>query len=133
MSLQFDLRDSLGGGGTTYGSLAYTTGQLDLDAVLQAAEALSAKTQGSFDKWNVDVARIQATSVNSLSLFARVSAQWAGTNLDSSEDFGLGGPNGVRAYPLGEGYGDEGWLTQIEARYQMGSFVPYAFYDAGHA
>ncbi len=133
VSLQFDHRDSFAGGGITYGSLAYTTGTLDLDAALKAADAISARTQGSFDKWNVDVARIQATPLNSLSLFARVSAQWAGKNLDSSEDFGLGGPNGVRAYPLGEGYGDEGWLTQIEARYQMGSFVPYAFYDAGHA
>ena len=129
--LVFDHRDGFAGSGITYGSLSYTKGDLKLDAALQAADGTSAKAQGSFDKWNLDVARIQATPVGNLTLFGRVSAQWAGKNLDSSEDFGLGGPNGVRAYPGGEGFGDEGWLAQIEARYQMGSFAPYAFYDAG--
>jgi len=38
-------------------------------------------------------------------VYGRVSAQWASKNLDSSQKFGLGGPNGVRAYPSGEGYG----------------------------
>lgn len=131
LALQFDHRDSLAGGGITYGSLAYTTGELELDATLKAADATSAKTQGSFDKWNLDLARVQATPVSNLTLFGRVSAQGAGKNLDSSEDFGLGGANGVRAYPGGEGFGDEGWLAQIEARYQMDSFAPYAFYDGG--
>lgn len=132
LTLQFDQRDGLGGGGITYGSVAYTHGDLDLDAALSASDAASARTQGSFDKWNLDVARIQATPLNPLTLFARLSAQWAGKNLDSSEDFGLGGPNGVRAYPVGEGFGDQGWLAQIEARYQIGSLTPYVFWDAGH-
>ncbi|HUW26804.1 MAG TPA: ShlB/FhaC/HecB family hemolysin secretion/activation protein [Gallionella sp.] len=132
-SLQFDHRDGLGGGGITYGSLGYTTGELDLDAALRVADAASARTQGSFDKWNLDAARIQAMPVSNLTLFGRASAQWAGKNLDSSEDFGLGGPNGIRAYPVGEGFGDEGWLMQLEARYQMGSVAPYALYDAGYA
>lgn len=131
LTLQFDRRDQFAGGGITYGSLGYTTGTLDLDATLAAADATSAKTQGSFDKWNLDLARIQTTPVPTLTLFGRVSAQSAGKNLDSSEDFGLGGPNGVRAYPTGEGFGDEGWLVQIEARCQMASVAPYAFYDAG--
>lgn len=132
VSLQFDQRDSLGGGGITYGSFGYTTGNLDLDAALKAADATSARTQGSFNKWNLDIARVQATPMRSLTLFGRLSAQWAGKNLDSSEDFGLGGANGVRAYPVGEGFGDTGWLLQIEARYQMGDVAPYAFYDRGH-
>ncbi len=131
LTLQFDHRDGLGGGGITYGSLGYTTGELDLDTTLQAADATSAKTQGRFEKWNLDLARLQATPLGSLTLFGRVSAQGAGKNLDSSEDFGLGGPNGVRAYPSGEGFGDGGWLVQIEARYPMGGLAPYAFYDAG--
>ncbi|MDE2402782.1 MAG: ShlB/FhaC/HecB family hemolysin secretion/activation protein [Burkholderiales bacterium] len=131
LTLQFDRRDGFGGGGITYGSLGYTRGELDLDASLKAADAASAKTQDSFDKWNLDIVRTQATPVSNLTLFGRVSAQWAGKNLDSSEDFGLGGPNGVRAYPTDEGFGDEGWLMQIETRYQMGSVAPYAFYDVG--
>ena len=131
LALQFDRRDGFAGGGITYGSLAYTTGELELDATLKAADATTAKTQGSFDKWNLDLARLQATPVSNLTLFGRVSAQGAGKNLDSSEDFGLGGANGVRAYPGGEGFGDKGWLAQMEVRYQMGSVAPYVFYDGG--
>lgn len=131
LTLAFDRRDGLGGGGMTYGSLGFTTGELDLDATLKAADATTAKTQGSFNKWNLDLARIQATPLSGVTLFGRVSVQSASKNLDSSEDFGLGGPNGVRAYPGGEGFGDEGWLAQIEVRTQLGSLAPYAFYDGG--
>ena len=131
LTLQFDRRDNLGGGGITYGSVGYTLGDLDLDASAKLVDAMSANTQGSFNKLNLDAARIQATPLDNVTLFGRVSAQWADKNLDSSEDFGLGGPYGVRAYPVGEGFGDQGWFTQLETRYQLGSFVPYAFYDAG--
>ncbi len=60
-----------------------------------------------------------------------MSTQWATHNLDSSEEFGLGGPGGVRAYPVGEGYGDRGWVGQVELRYTLAAWAPYAFYDAG--
>ena len=132
LTVQFDQRDTLGGGGVTYGSLAYTLGKVNLDNTLRAADAASAQTQGHFNKWNLDIARLQATSVKPLTLFGRLSTQSASKNLDSSEDFGLGGASGVRAYPAGEGFGDAGWLVQLEARYQIDSFAPYAFYDAGH-
>lgn len=129
--LQFDRRDSLGGGGITYGSLGYTFCLLKLDSTLVAADIASNRdTRGNFDKWNLDIARVQALPAG-LTLFGRVSAQWVGKNLDSSESFSLGGPDGVRAYPTGEGNGDEGWLTQIELRYAMDTFSPYGFYDAG--
>lgn len=131
LALAFDRRDGLGGGGVTYGSLGFTTGLLDLDAGLVGGDATTAKTQGGFNKWNLDLARVQATPMGGLTLFGRVSMQSASKNLDSSEDFGIGGPSGVRAYPGGEGFGDEGWLAQIEVRYQLGTLAPYAFYDAG--
>lgn len=131
LSVQFDVRDGLGGGGLSYGSLSYANGRLHLDAALQASDAVTAHSRGSFDKWNLDLARVQATALPNLSLYGRVSAQWAGKNLDSSEDFGVGGVSGVRAYPGGEGFGDEGWLTQLEARYAVGPAVPYVFYDVG--
>lgn len=128
----FDYRDGLGGGGINFGNFSYSHGTLNLDTAAKAADAITAQSQGSFDKLNLDVARLQATPVNNLTLYGRLSTQWAGKNLDSSEDFGLGGANGVRAYPSGEGYGDEGWLAQIEARYQLDSITPFIFYDAGH-
>jgi hemolysin activation/secretion protein len=130
LTLSYDLRDRLGGGGITYGALTWTSGRLKLDSTLAAADRLSAKTEGRFHKINLDVARIQ-TITGPLSAYGRFSGQWAGKNLDSSEGFGLGGATGVRAYPVGEAYGDEGWLTQWEIRYTSGGFTPYGFYDAG--
>lgn len=129
ITLQFDRRDAWG---VTWGALAYTAGRLSLDAALDAQDRASRMdSRGHFDKWNLDLARLQRTSLPSLNLFGRFSAQWASKNLDSSESFLLGGPNGVRAYPVGEGNGDEGWLIQLEARYRIGDFEPFLFHDAG--
>lgn len=132
ITLSFDRRDSVWGGGVTYGSLGYTTGGLHLSPGLESSDRSSGQnTRGNFSKWNLDIARVQATPLSGLVGFTRLSAQRAGKNLDSSESFILGGPTGVRAYPVGEGNGDEGWLAQIEIRYAIGSFAPYMFYDAG--
>ena len=121
VSLGFDHRDSLGGGGITYGALSWTHGNLHNNDPVR---------RGSFNKYNLDLVRLQALPAG-FNLFARLSAQWADKNLDSSESMSLGGPTSVRAYPVGESSGDQGWLTQIELRYTMGDFTPYAFYDYG--
>ncbi|MFC7288505.1 ShlB/FhaC/HecB family hemolysin secretion/activation protein [Herminiimonas glaciei] len=130
VALSFDTRDQFGGGAVTYGAVTWTPGKLKLDQTLRSLDALSARAEGSFNKVNLDIARIQAVT-DKFNLFGRMSAQWSDENLDSSEKFGLGGPTGIRAYPVGESYGDQGWLAQFEARYAVGAFVPYAFYDAG--
>ncbi|NMK45141.1 ShlB/FhaC/HecB family hemolysin secretion/activation protein [Achromobacter sp. Bel] len=130
IAAQFDVRDSLGGGGLTYGALSWTPGTLKLDGNLATADSLSANSAGHYSKLNLDIARLQSVS-SRWSLFGRFSGQWTNDNLDSSEDFGLGGPAGVRAYPVGEGYGDRGWLAQLEVRYAAGAVTPFAFYDAG--
>jgi hemolysin activation/secretion protein len=48
----------------------------------------------------------------------------------------LGGPNGVRAYPVGEGLGDHGMLATLELRKtlastRIGDFGVFGFVDAG--
>lgn len=129
LSLNFDTRDTLGGGGITFGALTWTKGNLSLDNTLDAAD--NNKTKGDFDKLNLDLARLQSLP-EKFTLYIRGSAQWSNKNLDSSEGFGIGGVTGVRAYPTGEGYGNVGWVTQTELRYALTShFNPYAFYDLG--
>lgn len=130
ISLNFDLQDQLWGGGVTYGAISWTHGDLSLDSTLSAQDRITAKTEGSFDKFNLDIARIQALPGN-FSFYGLLAAQATLDNLDSSEKFGLGGINGVRAYPSGEGFGDEGYLARLELRYALKQFTPYAFYDAG--
>lgn len=132
VALQFDRRDALLGGGVTYGSLTWLTGRLSLDADMAALDRITARTEGSFNKVNLDVARIQQV-VGPLSAYVRYSGQWAGKNLDSSEKFNLGGFYGVRAYPLGEGVGDEGWFAQLEFRYALGPVTPFVFHDLGQS
>nr|WP_281272887.1 ShlB/FhaC/HecB family hemolysin secretion/activation protein [Vibrio pectenicida] len=132
-ALNFDYRDTFWGGGVTYGSLSWAHGFLDLDDNLYAVDNLTAHTQGVFDKINLDVRRIQALPAKKLSLYVRIVGQKTFENLDSSEDFGLGGPNGVRAYPVGESYGDEGIFGQVELRHTYNNNInPYIFYDYGH-
>ena len=121
LSLSFDHRDSIAGGGITYGALSWTYGNLHKDDPVR---------DGGFNKLNLDLMRLQALPGN-WTLFVRLNGQLADKNLDSSEAMFLGGPTGVRAYPTGEASGDEGWLAQIELRYRLGAFSPYVFYDHG--
>jgi len=132
LALRFDHRDGLIGGGITYGQLTWTHGNLSLDPALTALDDASARKQGDFNKVNLDLARVQNLPAG-FTLYGRYSLQLADRNLDSSERFGLGGAQGVRAYPLGEGMGDQGWLGQVELRYDAGIFAPYAFYDVAQA
>lgn len=61
--------------------------------------------------------------------------QWADhETIDGSESFYLGGPDGVRAYPVGEGSDARGVLGQVEVRYQNLPYglSPYLFVDSGY-
>jgi hemolysin activation/secretion protein len=61
-----------------------------------------------------------------------LSGQKANKNLGSSEKYSLGGASGVRAYPQGEGNGDEGWLANLELRHSWTSQLQgLVFYDLG--
>ncbi|MCS0630355.1 ShlB/FhaC/HecB family hemolysin secretion/activation protein [Telluria mixta] len=130
VTLSFDVRDQFLHAGITFGALSWTRGQLGMNGDTEAIDSASARSAGGFNRFNLDLARIQSLN-DRLDVYARVSAQWTGHNLDSSEKLGLGGVNGVRAYPNGEGYGDMGWVAQTEVRYAVGAVVPYLFYDAG--
>ena len=129
--LHFDRRDKFMGGGINYGLLTWTPGTLNLDAGQLINDQGTARTDGFFSKVNLDLVRIQSLPEN-MSLYLRYSLQTANKNLDSSEKMSLGrSGEGVRAYPIGEGTGDQGWLAQAELRYNFDEYAPYIFYDAG--
>ena len=64
----------------------------------------------------------------------KLSGQKAANNLDSSEHIYLGGARGVRAYPQGEGSGDEGIMGTLELRYHtpVKGLTLSTYFDAGH-
>lgn len=132
VGINADLRDSLGGGGANQAGLTFTQGKLDIATASAAAiDAVSAKTEGSYNKWNWNLSRQQAIS-QKLSASVQARGQHTSDNLDSAEKFTLGGANGVRAYPTGEGSGDIGWLASAEVRYAfMPQIAASVFYDAG--
>ena len=86
---------------------------------------------------NYDFRRLQRVS-DQFNLLLAVSGQQASKNLTSAEKFSLGGPNGVRAYPTGEGSGDTGTMLTAEMRYIVpefklmgGDLTVSGFYDVG--
>ncbi len=118
-SLNGNHRDSLGGGGVTSGSLTWTTGEIDIiTPAALAADAATARSNGHFDKWAFYIGRLQRVT-DRLALYGAVRGQVASKNLDISEKMGLGGMYGVRAYPVGEAYADEGYIASLEARYLL--------------
>ena len=135
-----DFRDGFLGGGLNAFSLTYTHGDVKIAPTALFASDQSAnglKTAGTFRKWNYDFKRLNRITDNASVLLA-FSGQQASKNLASAEKMSLGGPNGVRAYPVGEATGDSGNMITGELRYLIPKFKIFeadvnviAFYDWG--
>jgi len=130
--------DGMGGSSFSSYALSLTHGRLELDAAALALDqgAFGLRTDGSFNKLNLEFQR---------SMFVRASdrftvnlqGQRAARNLTSAEQISLGGPSGVRGYPVGEAVGDSGAILNLEYRHQfapVGSvpLVASVFYDWGY-
>lgn len=133
LGLSGNLYDDVGGGGSTVGYVGAQFGNLDLNGSPSlVADQLGAKTDGSFRKLRYQLSRQQALG-GAWSVYASLNGQWANRNLDSSEKFYLGGPQGVRAYPISEGGGAIGQLATLEIRTMLGEgWRAAGFIDWGH-
>ena len=138
-TLRGDHRDDLGRGGVTAGGVTWSTGVLDIETPeARAADDISARRNGNYNKLGMYAMRLQNITER-VSLYGAISGQFASKNLDSSEQMSLGGMYGVRAYPQGEAFGDEGYLATVEARYllaqlssqQLGQVHLVGFVDGG--
>ena len=137
--LNGDSHDSLGGGGWNDYSLMGSFGNLDITSPwARSVDALTARTNGGYAKLSGSASRLQ-TLVGPLSLYIAARGQIGSKNLDISEKMELGGATGVRAYPEGEAYGDEGYIATIEPRLMLptakilpGQLQLIAFVDTGH-
>lgn len=115
-SLYGDHRDALGGGGLNNFALTWATGEIDLQTPsLRAFDAASANSNGHYNKLGFSAARLQSVT-DTVSLYGAINGQVASKNLDVSEKMELGGMYGVRAYPEGEAYADQGYVLNLEAR-----------------
>lgn len=92
---------------------------------------------GSYNKISLDLEK--DTQINEkISLESSLSLQYSidNRNLDGSEDFSIGGQNGVKLYPSSELSAENGYLVNIEAKYKLPSIYSVntslgLFYDIG--
>jgi len=140
LGLSGDRLDQWQGGGLSNYSALLTTGDLDRTGNRDDfnADRATARTHGNFTKLNLSGTRLQKLTERT-SLLVSLDTQLTPNNLDSAEEFTLGGPNGVRAYASGEGAGDYGWQATVEARYDLPNPIMFnsklqlqAFVDTGH-
>ena len=129
-----DLSDTLFGGGYTILSISTTLGKLDLSGNPsdEATDLAGPSTEGFYSKFNFNLFRIQKIYREKTSLHLFFNGQLAGENLDSSEKISLGGPSAVRALPLNEGSGDEGFTLTGELHQNLTEQIQlFGFYDFG--
>jgi hemolysin activation/secretion protein len=133
LGLNGNHQDALGGAGITSYDLTLVAGRLSMDLadIFSWVQYDFARIDGDYARLAYNVNRVQRlTDTDSMS--GRLSGQRASRNLNSSEQFSLGGSNGVRAYPQGEAGGDQGWLLNLELRHSFAPTLQGAiFYDLG--
>lgn len=115
--------DDLWGGGASSFGFSVATGTTKGDR--------GGAFSDNFTVARMNVSRLQTVN-ETLSLYGSLSAQSGPRGLDSSEEFTLGGPTGVRAYPRGEASGPSGAVLSLEARWKLATdWQVAAFYDHG--
>jgi hemolysin activation/secretion protein len=130
-----DQRDSTG---VTNFNINGTYGRLYFNNLFsEFIDYIGARTAGSYTKFDYSVSRLQQLDVTNAFYFG-FSGQIANKNLDTSEQFYLGGPNTVRGYDVGVVSGAEGNLATIEYRHDFmfalmpGPWQASIFADSGH-
>jgi hemolysin activation/secretion protein len=132
LDLSGNYQDSFGGGAYNSFGATLSTGNLTLDPFSSYVDYYTTKSEGNFSKINYNFNRTQKfNDTNTISI--GLSGQESSKNLNSSEQFTLGGPNGVRAYPQGEATGDTGGLASIEWHHHIFKKSSLnIFYDTGY-
>jgi hemolysin activation/secretion protein len=121
--------DNFGGAGSSAYSLFIVSGRVNK---LDPTSGNDETTLGSYNKVRWAFSRQQAVA-KGLTFFASIQGQHTGSKLlDSSETMRLGGPSGVRAYPVGEASGPQGAVANLELRWALSSqWLITPFYDHG--
>lgn len=108
-----DFRDSLFGGGVNTFDFSSIVGRVSYPAGRTPGLTDAAK----FGKFTYGYTRLQDVLTNRVLAYVALRGQHALRNLDTTEQFRVGGPEGVRAYPSGEGTGDSGSVLTTELRF----------------
>lgn len=110
-----------------------TLGSLSINNTTQAInDSQGAATKGGFGKIGFNGSVTQPLPIDRTNLVAYVYGQLANKNLNSAEQLYLGGPYGVRAYPVAQGGGAQGAVASAELNHTLVQDLQVgAFFDAG--
>ncbi len=111
LGMSGDLRDDYLTGGVNTFEANFLSGSLSYDRPPGSTDVAP-----KYQILRLGASRLQNLINNRLLLYASVKGQLAFDNLDSTEQFQLGGPDRVRAFAPGEGNGDEGAVASLELR-----------------
>ena len=132
--------DGFFGGGVSSAQINLTYGNLDIsdnsqpgyNSYVNSAAGLTRYTPTNFFKMLVSFTRNQVLIKDETNLIFSLLGQVASGNMNSAEQFYLGGPFGIRSYPIAQGNGSQGALGTIEIQQQLpGHFVGSTFFNAG--
>ena len=132
-NLGFDSRDERLGGGINYGSFALSLAKNDLTDNLSNYETdqSTSDNNGRNFKGTLNLNRMQKLT-DKTNLLVKFNGQLAADNLDGADQFSLGGPNAVRAYPSSEAAGDAGFVASLELKKNLfKNLESTLFYDYG--
>lgn len=122
-----DRKDSLLGGGTNIFSVSATGGYTHSATVL---------IDGGFSRYNYSLGRFQRMPAGFL-LGLNLSGQQSSSALESSEQFAIGGPSGVRSYTSNAAAGNSAYLFTVDLSHEIvdlkswGVLEGVVFYDQG--
>jgi hemolysin activation/secretion protein len=126
--------DQFLGGGYTMWWLSGALGKLDLKGNQSnyTIDQAGPKTNGTYSKLVFLISRVQRIT-DKTSLELKIRGQYAFHNLDSSEQFDLGGPDAVRGYGSSDANGDHGAIATMGLSRELGyGFKIAGFYDFGY-
>ena len=138
---RYQLNDLIVGlNGTNFLDQAYVTwganltaGHLSINNTTQANnDTQGAATQGYFGKLAYNGSVTQPLPIERTNVIGSIYGQFANKNLNSAEQLYLGGPYGVRAYPVAQGGGAQGAIASVEINHTLENQLQLGgFFDAG--
>ena len=107
-----DFRDSLLGGGVNTFDANLSTGRVKYPS----GRNPSLDDDDRYTKLTYSFSRLQDLVTGRALVYVNLRGQHTANNLDTTEQFRVGGPDSVRAFDTGEGTGDIGAVTSVELR-----------------
>lgn len=112
--------DDFAGGGLTQIGVATEIGKVVYkNATAALDDQMTAKTQGDFVSASLNVSRLQNLNGSKTQLYTSLQAQFSPDNLDSAQQFSVGGASGLAGYKNSTLSGSSGYYASVELRQNL--------------